>query len=74
MTEETENMVLEILRRIRTSQERMELDVGDLKIRMSAIEQHQGQILTLLGTMNQRMDRFDERMGRIERRFDLVEA
>jgi hypothetical protein len=81
MTAETENMVLEMLRRIRASQERTELDVGDLKARMSAIEQHQGQILTvqgqmltLLGTLNQRMDRSDERLGRIERRLDVIEA
>jgi hypothetical protein len=81
MTEETENMVLEMLRRIRASQERTELDVADMKVRMSALEQREGQVLTLqgqlvtlLGTINQRMDRFDERMGRIERRLDQVEA
>ncbi len=74
MTEETENLVLEQLRRIRASQERTEIDLQELKTRVSAIEVHQGQILTLLGSMNQRMDRFDERLGRIERRLDLVEA
>jgi hypothetical protein len=74
MTQETENLVLEMLRRIRSSQERMELDVGDLKTRMSAVEQFQGQILVLLGGLAQRMDRFEERLSRIERRLDLVEA
>jgi phage shock protein A len=81
MTEETENLVLEMLRRIRASQERTELDIADLKARMSALEQHEGQVLTLqgqvvtlLGTLNQRMDRFDERLGRIERRLDPVGA
>jgi len=74
MTEDTENMVLEMLRRIRASQERTELDIADVKSRVSALEQVQGQVLVLLGTMNQRMDRFDERLGRIERRLDLVEA
>lgn len=88
MTEETENMVLEMLRRIRASQERTELDVADVKVRMSTLEQQQGQVLTiqgqflalhgqvvtLLGTLNQRMDRFDARMGRIEHRLDLIEA
>jgi hypothetical protein len=63
-----------MLRRIRASQERSELDVADMKIRMSTLEQHQGQVLTLLGTMNQRIDRLDERVGRIERRLDLVEV
>ena len=74
MTEDTENMVLEMLRRIRASQERTELDIADVKSRVSALEQVQGQVLVLLGSMNQRMDRFDERLGRIERRLELVEA
>jgi hypothetical protein len=74
MTEETENIVLELLRRIRASQERMELDVNDLKSRISAIEQVQGQVLVLLGSLSQRMDRFEERLSRIERRLDLVES
>jgi hypothetical protein len=74
MTEETENMVLEMLPRIRASQERTELDLADVKARASALEQMQGQVLVLLGTMSQRMDRFDERLGRIERRLDLVDA
>jgi hypothetical protein len=77
MTEETENLVLEMLRRIRASQERSELDVADLKVRTSALEQHigqvvtlQGQVMTLLGTLNQRMDRFDQRMDRFEQRME----
>jgi hypothetical protein len=74
MTEDTENLVLEMLRRIRASQERTELDLADVKSRVSALEQMQGQVLVLLGAMSQRMDRFDERLGRIERRLDLVEA
>ena len=81
MTEETENLVLEMLRRIRASQERTEVDVTDMKARMSALEQREGQVLTLqgqvvslLGTLNQRMDRSDERLGRIERRLDVAEA
>jgi len=73
MNQETENVVLEMLRRMPASQERTELDIGEVKSRLSALEFVQGQVLTLLGTMNQRMDRFDERLGRIERRLDLVE-
>ena len=71
---ETDNLVLEQLRRIRASQERSELDIAELKSRVSSIELVQGQIFSLLGTINQRMDRFDERLGRIERRLDLVDV
>jgi hypothetical protein len=52
----------------------MELDITDLKVRMSSMEYHKGQIMTLLGSLAQRMDRMDERMGRFERRLDLVDA
>jgi polyhydroxyalkanoate synthesis regulator phasin len=86
MTEETKRVVLEMLRRIRASPERTEVDVADIKVRMSALAQREGKVLphqgvTLLGTLNQRMDRFDprmdrfdERLGRIEHRLDAAEA
>jgi hypothetical protein len=38
------------------------------------LEIHVGQLTIQLGGRNQRMDRFDERLARIERRLDLVEA
>ncbi len=72
MTEETENLVLELLRKIRASQERMESDISDLKVRMSSVENLLGQQQIQIATLNGRLDRFDERLGRIERRLDLV--
>ncbi|MEM1289622.1 MAG: hypothetical protein AAGH60_14830 [Pseudomonadota bacterium] len=74
MTEDTEGLVLEQLRRIRASQERTEGDIHDLKVRMSAVENQLGQHQVQFSALNQRMDRIDERLGRIERRLDLVEA
>ena len=74
MNDETTNVVLEHLRRIRASQERMELDLGEMKSGVSVLEQTTGQILNSLGITNQRMDRFDERLSRIEKRLDLIEA
>jgi predicted nucleic acid-binding Zn-ribbon protein len=74
MTEETENIVLELLRRIRASQERMEQDIADLKARMSSVELVLGQQQIQLAALNARMDRSDERLGRIERRLELVNA
>ena len=74
MTEETENLVLELLRKTRTSQERMEQDIADMKVRMSSVETVLGQQQIQLAALNGRMDRFDERLGRIERRLDLVEV
>jgi hypothetical protein len=48
----------------------MELDVGDLKSRVSGLELNQGQVLTLLGSLSPRLDRLEERISRIERRLD----
>jgi hypothetical protein len=74
MTDETNNVVLEHLRHIRKAVDAMQLDIIDLKSRVSAIEQIQGQLLILLGGLGQRMDRFDERFSRIERRLNLVDV
>ncbi|PZQ14364.1 MAG: hypothetical protein DI565_13180 [Ancylobacter novellus] len=74
MTSETENVVLELLRRMRGSLDRIELDLSDLKVGVSAIEQHLGQQQIQLAALNGRMDRFDERLSRIERRLDLADA
>jgi hypothetical protein len=74
MVEEPNSLVLDHLKRIQGRLASIEVDLGDIKTRVSTMEQYQGQVLTLLGGLNQRMDRFDERLARIERRLDLVEA
>ena len=72
MTDEVGNLVLEQLRHIRRIQDLMREDVADLKLRMSAVETHLGQIQIQVVGLNGRMDRFDERLTRIERRLDLA--
>ena len=74
MTAEVENIVLEHLRHMRRTLDRVAEDVSDLKLRMSSIEHHAGQIQVQMAGLNSRMDRFDERLGRVERRLDLVDA
>ena len=74
MTGETESLVLEQLRLIRKSQDEMREDILDIKIRVSATERHLGEIQIQLGALNGRMDRFDERLARVERRLGLIEA
>jgi predicted nucleic acid-binding Zn-ribbon protein len=74
MTAETDNLVLELLRRIRASQERTELDITDIKVRLSSLERHLGETQIQIAAVNSRMDRFDERLARIERRLELVEV
>jgi DNA-binding transcriptional ArsR family regulator len=74
MTEETEALVLELLREVSGSSARTASDIADLKLRMSALEQHLGQIHLRMGSLNNRMDRFDGRLARVERRLELVEV
>ena len=68
MTDEVGNLVLEQLRLMRAKIETISDDVADIKIRMSATERHLGEMQ--VAALNGRKDRFDERLGRIERRLD----
>jgi hypothetical protein len=74
MAGEVENLVLEQLRPIRVGVDALRETVAGHGVRLSAIEEHMGQELVQLAALNKRMDRFDERLSRIERRLELVEA
>jgi hypothetical protein len=67
MTEEPHNLILEHLRAIRSSQERMEHDIKDLKFRVGQIEQ-------TLVHHSSRFDRIETRLDHIEKRLGLVDA
>ena len=67
MADEPDNVVLLLLRRIDQRTERIADDVHDPKVRMTHVEEG-------LAGVNRRMDRFEQRVERIERRFDLVET
>ena len=81
MTDDTTNLVLEHLRRIRASQERTELEIGDIKARLTAMDETMANSRTdlahlhsLYAQQSKRIDRIEDRLGRIERRLDLVDA
>jgi hypothetical protein len=67
MVDQPDNIVLTYLRRIDDKVDRVLADVGDLKVRMTSLEQN-------LATVNNRVDRIEVRLDRIERRLDLVDA
>jgi predicted nucleic acid-binding Zn-ribbon protein len=60
-------MTFELLKRMQAQMDRIEGDVQNIKVRMSAVE-------VAIGQLNSRMDRFDDRLVRIEKRLDLTEA
>ena len=63
----TENVVLEPLRAIRSAQDRHSDDLREIKGRLGILEQQYVSLST-------RVDRIDDRMARIEKRLELVEA
>lgn len=78
MTENVENLVLEHLRALRAGQDRIENELRDLKGRVSAVENGLNGVrrdLVALAEADARlqvaMDRFGERVDRIERRLEL---
>ena len=74
MTDNVESLILEHLRHIRSKMDAVSLDMSDIKSRVSSLEETQGQLLVMMRGLGKRMDRFDERLGRIERRLDLENA
>ena len=74
MTDEPTNLVLEQLRLIRKDQADMRDDLSDIRLRMGAVESHLAVQQMEFVQINRRLDRNDERLARIERRLDLVEA
>jgi hypothetical protein len=71
---ETENLIIEHLRHIRPSVDETRLDVMDLKTRVTAVQVSLGQVITLLAGQSGRMDRIEDRLGRVERRLELTDA
>ena len=71
---ETENLILEHLRHIRRAADETRLDLMDLKTRVTALEVSFGQVITLLAGQSGRMDRIEDRLGRVERRLELTDA
>ena len=65
MAEGPDNLVLVLLRRIDERLDRIEFDVHEIKVRMTAVEEG-------LNSLNRRVDRLEDRMLRIEKRLELV--
>ncbi len=67
MSPATENLVLEHLRAIRTTVDRLADDMQEVKGRLGTLEMQYASIST-------RLDRMDERVSRIEKRLGLVDV
>ena len=74
MTEQTESLILEILKRMQGDMADMKADVSDIKLRVTATEEHLATMMMSIAGLNSRLDKLDGRVLRIERRLDLTEA
>jgi len=74
VSENVENLILERLRRIDERLSNIEGDIGDLKTRMSAVDEHIGGLFITVSGNNNRLDRVVDRLERIERRLDLTDV
>lgn len=67
MTDEPDNIVLRMLRKIDEKLDLLVADVADIKTRTTNTEE-------ALAGVNRRLDRLEQRVQRIEKRLDLVDA
>jgi hypothetical protein len=81
MADNVDNLVLEHLRHIRRVVDMTQADIVDLKTRMTTVALSIGQVMSHIGNLQTqfagqalRMDRIDERLGRVEQRLNLVDA
>jgi predicted nucleic acid-binding Zn-ribbon protein len=63
----TDNIILEHLRAIRSTVDGLAADMREVKSRLGILEQQ-------YASLSNRLDRMDERIGRIEKRLQLVES
>ncbi|MBL8548779.1 MAG: hypothetical protein JNJ73_02250 [Hyphomonadaceae bacterium] len=67
MADEPDSVVLVVLRRIDAKLDRVVDELLELKTRTTNVEEN-------MAVLMRRMDRFESRLERIERRLDLVET
>jgi hypothetical protein len=71
MTDNTENLVLEHLRAIRTTQDFHSQELQDIKQRITSLESHVALLHGDFSNQSRRMDRIEQREERIERHLEL---
>jgi hypothetical protein len=79
MTDGTENLVLEHLKRFQAGQDRIERELREIKTRLSTLEGGQGSILSHIGHLASSIaaqqaafDTMSDRINRIEHRLELA--
>lgn len=71
MAENTDNIMLEILKRLQEGQSRLEVGQRQTNERLAAIEHHMAGFHVTLTSYTDDMDALKDRVSRIERRLDI---
>jgi septal ring factor EnvC (AmiA/AmiB activator) len=74
MADEPENLTLKMLRRMDAKLDRLVDDLQDVKMRLGSLEQKMAIVVTDIARIDGRLDGFEQRLGRIEKRLELIEA
>ena len=68
------DLTYELLKKMAGQQQDMHAEVMELKMRASSVDEHLAGLIVSVSGLNNRMDRFDEGLKRVERRLDLTEV
>ena len=68
----TNELIFEVLKKVQDDVSLIRGDVHDLKLRITVVEEHLGNMMLSISGLNSRMDRFDERLSRVEKRMELT--
>lgn len=68
------DLTYELLKKTHAELHELRLDMLDLKLRVTATEEHLGTLVMSNAGIGTRLDRIEERLSRVERRLDLTEV
>jgi archaellum component FlaC len=75
MAENVNNdLIFSVLQKMQVDMAEMKFDIRDIKTRMTMVEEHVGSSIIAISGVNNRLDRLNDRVERIEQRLDLTET
>jgi hypothetical protein len=69
-----ESLILEQFRSLNARMDKKDLEDLETKMRLLSIDDHLAGLMMSSAEINSRLDRFEERVGLIERRLDLTDV
>ena len=70
----TNELIYSVLQKLQADTAELKSDMSDIRLRMTANEEHLATLVMSVSGVNHRLDRMNDRVERIERRLDLTDA